>query len=327
MTTCTRRVVVLDEGYGSHDIEQAILAEVGAEVVPSYCRGDAAAVGRAMAGADAAIVRESPIDAAAIAGVGANFKVIVRSGVGVDNIDRAAAAARRIYVANVPDYGVDDVSDHALALLLAVARRIPSRDRATRQGAWNVARAEPMYRLRGQVLGLVGYGRIGQAFHHKAAALGFARVLVHDPVLTAPPEGTALVPLDQLLAEADVVSLHAPLLPATRHLLGAPQLARMKPTAVLVNTSRGGLVDEAALVAALRERRLFGAGLDVYEQEPPARDNPLFALDNAVLTDHTAWYSEGSVVDLQRKAAEEVARVLRGELPRSWVNRWPGAAP
>lgn len=327
MTDFTRRVVVLDEGYGSHDLEQAILAEVGAEVVPCYCRGDAAAVRRAMAEADAAIVRESPVDAAAFAGVTERFKVVVRSGVGVDNIDRAAAAARRIYVANVPDYGVDDVSDHAMALLLAVARRIPTRDRATRRGAWNVARAEPMYRLRGQVLGLVGYGRIGQAFHHKAAALGFARVLVHDPLLTAPPAGTDLAPLDALLAAADVVSLHAPLLPATRHLLGAPQLALMKRTSILVNTSRGALVDEAALAAALREQRLFGAGLDVYEQEPPARDNPLFALDNAVLTDHTAWYSEGSVVDLQQKAAQEVARVLRGGRPLSWVNRWEEGAP
>jgi D-3-phosphoglycerate dehydrogenase len=246
----------------------------------------------------------------------------VRYGVGVDNIDRGAATARRIFVANVPDYGVEEVSDHALALLLAVARRIVWRDRAVRSGAWNIARDEPMHRLAGGTLGLVGYGRIGQSFHRKARALGFARTLVFDPFLDSAPDGAELSDLSELCIQSDAISLHAPLTGETWHLIGRTQLALMKRTAILVNTSRGGLVDATALGEALAENRIFGAGLDVFEEEPPAKDNPLFELPNVVVSDHTGWYSEESVKDLRRKASEEIARVFAGEIPRNWINPW-----
>lgn len=316
-------VAVLDEGYGSYAIEEAVLAPLGAVLAVRPCRGDLMAARAAMRDATAVLVRETPIDAAAIA-TAPDLRAIVRYGVGVDNIDLAAARLRRVYVANVPDYGVEEVSDQALALLMAVARRVVARDRAVRAGAWNVARSQPMHRLAGKTLGMVGYGRIGRAFHRKAAALGFARTLVFDPARTVPPEGTTLAELATLCAEADVISLHAPFTPATRHMIGRAELARMKPTAILVNTSRGGLVDEVALAEALAQGRLFGAGLDVFEREPPDEDSPLLALPNLVVSDHTGWYSEESVADLQRKAAEEVARALRGERPRSWVNPWNG---
>jgi len=314
-------VVVLDEGYGGTDVESAVLAPFGAVLAERPCRGSAEAVHRAVAGAQAVLVRESPVDRAALDAM-PDCRAIVRYGVGVDNIDRIAAAARGIYVANVPDYGVEEVSDQALALLLAVRRRIVTRDRAVRAGEWNVARREPMHRLAGGVLGLVGYGRIARSFHRKATALGFVETVIFDPFLTDLPPATRPVPLDELCRTADVVSLHAPLTPETRHMIDADRLALMKPTAVLVNSSRGGLVDEAALVAALQAERIFGAGLDVYEQEPPAADNPLFALPNVVLSDHTGWYSEESVDYLRRTAAGEIARVFAGERPRNWVNPW-----
>jgi D-3-phosphoglycerate dehydrogenase len=313
-----RRVVVLDDGYPGYDTEAAIIAAAGAELLLRPCRGDAARAAAEMAEADAVLVRETPVDAAAIAGTRA--KVIVRYGVGYDNIDTAAASARGIAVCNVPDYGTEEVSDHALALLLSAIRRIAEADRRVRAHGWGVPMDRKVYRIRGGTLGLVGYGRIGAAFHRKAAGLGYARVLVHDPFLRAAPDGAELASLDTIAAEADAISLHAPLTNATRHIIGRAFLAQVKPTLVLVNTARGGLVDEAALVAALAEGRLLAAGLDVYESEPLRQDSPLRGLDNVVLTDHAAWYSEQAIADLQRKAAEEVARALRGEKLLHQVN-------
>jgi D-3-phosphoglycerate dehydrogenase len=312
------RVVVLDDGYAHYDVETAVLAAAGAELILRPCRGDAAKAAAEMAGADAVLVRETPVDATAIAGTAA--KVIVRYGVGYDNIEIAAAAARGISVCNVPDYCTEEVSDHALALLLAAARRVAEADRRVRAKAWGVPMDRKVYRIRGGTLGLIGYGRIGAAFHRKAAALGYARVLVHDPFLKAAPEGAELASLDAVAREADAISLHAPATNATRHIIGRAFLAQVKPTLVLVNTARGALVDEAALAAALAEGRLLAAGLDVYEGEPLRADSPLRGLDNVVLTDHAAWYSEEAIAELQRKAAEEVARVLRGEAPLYRVN-------
>jgi D-3-phosphoglycerate dehydrogenase len=312
------RVVILDDGYAHYEAETAVLAAAGAELLLRPCRGDAVKAAAEMAEADGVLVRETPVDAAAIAGTRA--RVIVRYGVGFDNIDVAAAAARGIAVCNVPDYGTEEVSDHALALMLAAIRRIAEADRRVRAQGWGVPMDRKVHRIRGGTLGLVGYGRIGAAFHRKAAALGFARVLVHDPFLKAPPEGAELVSLDTVAREADAISLHAPATNATRHIIGRAFLAQAKPNAVLVNTSRGALIDEAALAAALAEGRLLAAGLDVFETEPLRRDSPLRGLDNVVLTDHAAWYSEQAIADLQRKAAEEVARVLGGEAPLHQVN-------
>jgi D-3-phosphoglycerate dehydrogenase len=313
-----RRVVVLDDGYPDYEAERAVLAAEGAELLLRPCHGDAAKAALEMADADAVLVRETPVDAAAIAATRA--KVIVRYGVGYDNIDTAAASARGIAVCNVPDYGTEEVSDHALALLLAAIRRIAEADRRVRAHGWGVPMDRKVHRIRGGTLGLLGYGRIGAAFHRKAAALGYARVLVHDPFVREVPPGAELASLEALAAQSDAISLHAPLTNATRHIIGRAFLAMVKPTLVLVNTSRGGLIDEAALVEALAEGRILAAGLDVYESEPLRHDSPLRSLDNAVLTDHAAWYSEEAIADLQRKAAEEVARALRGERPLHQVN-------
>jgi D-3-phosphoglycerate dehydrogenase len=248
-------------------------------------------------------------------------RAIVRYGIGVDNIDRDAARARKIHVANVPDYGTEEVSDQALALVMAVARRVVTRDREVRDGAWNIGPAQKVYRLAGKTLGLIGYGRIAQAFERKMRGVGMDRVMVFDPYATL-PAGVEAAGVEAICREADLVSLHAPLTPETRHILDAQRIALLKPTAIVVNTSRGPLIDEPALVDALRGRRIFGAGLDVFEAEPLAQGNPLRDLDNVVLSDHCGWYSEESVQDLQRKAAEEVARVFRGKAPLNWLNRW-----
>lgn len=313
-------VVALDDGYAAYDQEEALLGGAGARFAVRPCRGDARAAAAAVHDADVVLVRESPVSREVIAAM-TRCRAVIRYGIGVDNIDQPAASARRIMVANVPDYGIDEVSTQAVALALAVARRVRLHDGEVRAGRWSTGVLEPMYRLRGRTLGLIGYGRIARMTHEKLAGFGFGRVLVHDP-LAELPAGVEAAGVDRICAEADLVTLHAPLNAATHHLIDARRLALMRPTAILVNTARGGLVDLDALHAALCAGRLLGAGLDVFETEPPDPAHPLFALPQVVVTNHIGWYSEESMRELQRKAAEEALRVLRGEPPRHWLNRW-----
>jgi D-3-phosphoglycerate dehydrogenase len=320
MGSSSLKVVVIDGGYDSYSIEQEILAQLGAELIVQPCHGSGARVLEAVSDADAVLVRESPIGAAAIMAMH-RCKAIVRYGIGVDNIDLAAATAKRIAVANVPDYGTEEVSDQALALLMAVARRVVTRHQEVRTGAWNIGPSQKMYRLTGKTLGLIGYGRIAAAFARKLQGIGMARIMAYDPFATLPADIEA-ASVDDICRQADIISLHAPLTPDTRHVLSRERIALLKPTAIVVNTGRGALIDEPALVAALKEQRIFGAGLDVFEEEPVRLDNPLLGLGNVVVSDHTGWYSEESVQDLQRKAAQEVARVLNGKPPLHWLNRW-----
>jgi D-3-phosphoglycerate dehydrogenase / 2-oxoglutarate reductase len=249
-------------------------------------------------------------------------RVIARYGIGLDTIDLPEATAMGIVVTNVPDYCIDEVSDHALALILALARGIVRLDRAVHRGSWSPSDARPLRRIPGRTLGLVGFGRIARRLAEKAAALGF-RVVATDPYVPADAmAGAGVEPrdLDTLLAESDVVSLHAPLSDESRHLIGSPELARMKDGAVLVNTSRGPLVDVEALRVALENGRLGGAGLDVLETEPPAHDDPLLARPDVIVTPHAAFYSEESIAELQRKAAEQVVVALSGGRPPYAVN-------
>lgn len=319
------RVVVVNLGYASYRTEADILAPVGAEVstAPQDCTREAQVVAAA-AQADAILVREAPVSRQVIAAL-PRCRAIVRYGVGVDNIDLQAATDRRIYVANVPGYGTEEVSDHAVALLLACIRTLPQRDAALRAGRFETDIREEVRRTTGKVLGLVGYGQISRAVHRKWQGFRPSRVLVYDPfvateVLAA--AGVEAVTLETLLAEADYLSLHAPLTAQTRHLIDAAAIDRMKPTAILVNTARGELIDEPALTRALAARRILAAGLDVFESEPLAAGNPLTGLDNVVLSGHVGWYSLDAVDELQRRAAQEVRRVLTGERPQCWVNRW-----
>jgi D-3-phosphoglycerate dehydrogenase / 2-oxoglutarate reductase len=288
------RAMVVTPGYPSYEAEREVLADFGGGVAELDWGGDRARLAAGLAEADLVFVRDSPLDAAAI-GAMRRARGIVRYGVGIDNIDLEAARARRIPVANVPDYGAEiEVSDHAAALLLALARRVASRDRRVRRGVWGAVEREPIRRIAGSTLGLVGYGRIARALHARLLPFGIARTLVHDPYADAgliAAAGAEAATLEVLFAESDVISLHAPATPATRRLVGEALLARVRPGALLVNTARGALVDEGALVRALSDGRLGGAALDVLDPEPPAADSPLLALDNVVVTDHIAWYS------------------------------------
>lgn len=318
------RVVVIEPGYENYCTESEILSPFGATVEAVTWNGDENVIIDSVRRADAVLVRESPIGRRAIEAMEC-CRAVVRYGVGVDNIDLESAREKRIFVANVPDYGADEVSDHAVALLLAVARRVAKRDHDVRAGAWGVGQKEKVFALRGRTLGILGYGHIGRRFHRKMLGFGVARTLVCSPDLSksdAEAADVVKVDLETLCAQSDLLSLHAPHTASTHHIVGRDELALMKPETIIVNTARGPLIDESALYDVLRSRAIFGAGLDVFEREPPAGDNPLFLLDNVVLSDHTGWYSESSVVELQTKAASEIARVFAGERPLSWMNPW-----
>lgn len=319
-TDCAFRAVMVDTGYESYEQERKILEPLGGRFEEVYCEGDAARILEAAKGKEALLVREAELPRELLLKLD-KLKVIVRYGAGIDNIDLATAGELGIYVANVPDYGFEEVSDHALALYLALTRRLNTRDPAVRSGRWNVAREEPIYRTRAQTLGIVGFGRIGRAFHRKAQALGFRRILVHTHNPVDLPGDVEACDLDTLCAESSVVSLHLPLTPETRHVIDARRIAMLGRRGILLNTSRGGLIDEDALAAALNRGELLGAGLDVFEQEPIHQDNPLLHCPNTILTDHAGWYSEEALVELQSKAATEIARVMNGEEPAQWVNK------
>jgi D-3-phosphoglycerate dehydrogenase len=249
-------------------------------------------------------------------------RAIVRTGSGTDNVPVDEATRRRIIVANTPQAVAGGVADHVVALLFAVSRRIAELDRSLRLGQWKQASAWPISTMQGQTLGIVGFGHIARQLIQKIRGFEM-RVVAHDPYVaseTMAALGVAAVEFRQLLADADFVSLHCPLVPATRHLIGEPELRLMKPTAILINTSRGGVVDEVALVRALREGWIAGAGLDVMENEPPNSSNPLLTLDNVVLTPHVAGYSADGMALRWKYSVETVLALARGEPPRSCVN-------
>jgi D-3-phosphoglycerate dehydrogenase / 2-oxoglutarate reductase len=244
-------------------------------------------------------------------------KVIGRFGLGVDNIDVKAAAALNITVTYVPDYCLREVSDHAMTLVLALARKVPFSNSLVQQGRWEMPAVVPIRRLEGQVLGLVGLGNIPRRVVPKAKAFGF-KVVAHDPFVSAASArelGVELVSFERLLQISDFISVHAPLTPQTRGLFNAAAFGRMKKGAYIVNTARGPLLDEAALVAALDAGRLGGAALDVVASEPLSKDSPLLGRPNVIVTPHTAFYSVEALEELQTKCATDVARVLSGEKP------------
>jgi len=246
-------------------------------------------------------------------------KVICRYGVGVDTIDLLAATDYGIIVAFVPDYCTDEVSNHAAALILALHRHIVPLDRAVKAGNWQFRVGAPVARLTGQTVGIVGLGRIGIMLAEKLRGFG-VKLIAADPYRTDWPEWVQKVSLTELLEASDIVSLHCPLTVETRHLIDAAALRKMKPSAYLVNTARGGVVDPEAIVQALREKWIAGAALDVQEVEPMPAGHALAGLDSVILTPHAGWYSEGSIVELKRKVAMSVRRALEGQIPAAVAN-------
>src|SRR6201993_1810030 len=306
-------IAVTDSVFPSLDPAIAALKRVDPELVmaKSAAADDILAVAR---DADAVLVTYAKLPGDLLRQL-KRCKAIGRFGLGVDNIDVPAAKECGITVTYVPDYCMREVSDHAMALLLALARKVGFSNNLVQSGRWEVPPIVPLRRLEGQVLGLVGFGNIPRALAPKAKAFGL-KVLTHDPYVK--PEmlaaaGVEGVSFDDLLARSDFVSVHAPLMPQTRGLMNAAAFAKMKKGACLINTARGPLVDEAALVAALNSGHLGGAALDVVATEPLPKDAPLLGRDNVILTPHTAFYSVEALEELQTKCASDVARVLSGE--------------
>jgi D-3-phosphoglycerate dehydrogenase / 2-oxoglutarate reductase len=312
-------VGVSDSVFPNLDPAREVLVKIGGEL---HLAQDSTpqAILRVAADADALLVTYAKITADMIRQM-KRCRIISRFGIGVDNVDIDAATIAGIVVTKVPDYCIDEVSDHAMALLLALVRKIPYANSLVHAGRWEMPAVAPIHRLRGSVLGLVGFGRIPQLVAPKARAFGI-KVIAFDPYIpldVMTRAGVEKVEFDELLKRSDYVSIHSPLLPETRHLFNAEAFRKMKPTAYLVNTARGPIVDEAALTQALDAGQLAGAALDVLSQEPPV-GSPLFGRNNVILTPHTSFYSVESLVELQVKAAEEVVRVLSKQAPRNPVN-------
>lgn len=250
-------------------------------------------------------------------------KVIVRFGIGYDNVDVDTATRRGVMVANTTQYCIDEVADQAMAMLLACARGLFPAGRIARDGTWELGKMPVLRRLRGQTLGLVGIGQIGKAVATRAHGFGL-KVLACDPLVdeaAARELGAELADLDTLLAASDYVSVHVPLMPATEGMMNAGVFVKMKPTAFLINVARGRIVNQADLVAALRQGDIAGAALDVLEREPPEPGDAITSLDNVILTPHSAWFSEEARADMRRRAVGQVVSVLQGELPYSLINR------
>lgn len=250
-------------------------------------------------------------------------KIIVAVSVGYDHVDLNAAANKGIYVSNVPGYCAEEVADQTIGLMLAITRKFPILERATREGRWDDwTAAEPIYRLRGRTLGIVGLGRIGTAVALRAKPLGL-NVIAYDPYIPIGKDvslGVKSVDFETLLRESDVFTMHAPLTDETRGMFGPKEFEKMKHGVFIINTARASIVDHQALVRALESGKVAGAGLDVFEKEPPDQNDPLLRMDNVIVTPHTGFLSVESQIDRQSMAVDEVARVLRNERPRSAVN-------
>lgn len=299
-------VLITDCDHPDIEVERTVFAAAGLDVRLARCRTEEDVLA---AGSDAValLVQYAPVSAQVLDGL-PRCRVVGRYGAGLDSVDVSAAEARGVGVVHVPDYAVAEVSDHAIALTLALGRRIVAYSSSVRSGRWEMRSGGPVRRLSALRLGVIGLGRIGREVARKAAALGFD-VVGHD-VVPPPEPPVPLLSLDELLRTSDVVTLHLPLTPATRHLIDASRLALMRPSAVLVNTSRGGIVDQPALAEAVISGRLAGAALDVLEREPPDAADPLLACDQVIITPHVAFYSEESLAELKRRAAENIVQAL-----------------
>ena len=314
------QVVYTDCGFENVDVERAAIAAVGGRLVVASCRTpeEVISAGR---DADALLVQWAPITAEVIDAL-TRCRLIVRVGIGVDNVDLAAAASKGIQVCNVPDYCINEVADHTLALALALARDLFRIDRRTREKEWSIMPVGRVAAFSDMLFATVGFGRIAREVHRRAGGIGF-RLGAHDPFVedaAMMDAGVQPFSLATLFHEADILSVHSALTQETHHLVSAERLSSMKRTAILVNTSRGALVDTMALASALESGTIGGAGLDVFESEPLPEQHPLRRSPNTVLTSHVAWYSEQSVPRLQELAAKEVAGFMNGQPPRNPIN-------
>ncbi len=312
------KVAISDCDHGTVEVERKVFEEAGFEWELFDCKNEDEVIAKC-AGADGILSQYAPIKAKAVEKL-ESLKVLSRYGVGVDNLDVEAATRKGVAVCNVPDYCQDDVSTHAMALLLDLVRKVTALHNDVAAGGWDFRVAGPVPRTGGKTLGLLGFGAIARITARKA--LGFnMRILAYDPFVKNTDMDVKLVDLDTLLAESDFLSLHAPATKDTEKIINAANLAKMKTGAFIVNTSRGKLVDEAALAAALKSGKIAAAGLDVLTNEPPEKGNPLIGLKNVIITPHTSFFSNESFEELKEKAARNMVEVLSGQQVRYCLNR------
>ncbi len=316
----TRRILITDIAWPDLEIEKEVLAAVDGEVMLAG-DGTPEEIIALAPQADAILTCWKDVPAEAL-DIAPNCQMVSRYGIGLDNIPIGRATELGMLVTNVPDFCLEEVSDHVMALLLATARQLFPLARTPERSGWTRETPRPIPRLKGQTLGLIGFGNIARALVPKALGFGL-RVIAYTPRLRPQdaPQGVEVTnDLSEMLAASDYVSIHCPLTEETAHLINDAALAQMKSDALLINTSRGGVIDEEALTRALREGRIGGAALDVTDPEPPSADNPLLTLENVIVTPHAAFYSVAATAELARKAAENVVTVLRGEVPKTVVN-------
>ena len=315
------KIVVTDYEFPDLLPEQGVVAKAGLTLTAGKCKSEDDLIALC-ADADGIINQYALITPRVIAAL-KNCKVISRYGIGLNTIDVPAATHAGICVANVPDGSLEDVSDHAAAMMLMLARGLNRFDAALRAGRWNYAEAKPLFRMKGKTLGLLSFGQIPQRLARKMASFG-VNIIAHDPYANkdaAEKLGVKMVDAETLYRQSDFLSVHVPLTDSTKGLVGAAQLALLKPTAILINTARGPIIDQAALIDALLNKRIAAAGLDVFETEPLGPDHPFTRMPNVVLSPHCAWYSEESEFEIRTKATQNVVDVMQGRLPTYHVNR------
>jgi D-3-phosphoglycerate dehydrogenase / 2-oxoglutarate reductase len=308
-------ILLTDYEFDNLKYEEDVFAESGLEIefIKAQCKTEEQVIELARQ-ADAILNQYAPISRSVIESL-ENARVISRYGVGINTIDLEAATEKGITVANVPDYGMEEVSNHTLALLLSWARKVPLLNNEVKKGNWDFKACVPIHRFNEQTVGVLGFGRIPRRFIEKVKPLGF-KLAAYDPFVSAEDMaavGVRKMELNEIIREADYLSVHVPLVKDTFHLLNAERFSQMKKNAVIINTARGPIIDEKALIEALETGTIAGAALDVTEEEPISIDSPLLNMDNVIITPHSAWYSEEAMVELRQKAARNIVQVLKGE--------------
>ena len=314
------KVVITDAEYPSFDIEKKILSKLNVELTKFQCKTEEELI-RNCKDADAILNQYAKITPRVIEKLD-NTKIIARYGIGVDNVALDAATKKGIFVTNVV-YDICDVADHTITLVLALTRKLFFVEKSVKKLEWDWKKFHPITRIKGKTVGIIGLGRVGRQVAKRIKGFD-VNLLACDPYIPVDvfkAYNAKRVNYDTLLEQSDIVTVHVPLNNETRHMISTDQLKKMKKKAILINAARGGIVDEKALFKALKEKEIAGAGLDVLEQEPIQKDNPLLNLDNVIITPHMGWYSEDAVDEVQRIAAEQVLQCLQRKVPTNLVNK------
>ena len=311
-------VVITDCDHGSIEEEKDEFGQMGVELILAQVQKEEDLI-RTCKEADGLLNQYALLTRKVLENL-PKCKVISRYGVGVDSVDLKAATDLGVIVANVPDYCVDEVANQTLSMILTLIRKTAFFDKKVKSGQWDFHLGIPIHRTQGKILGLIGCGKIGIEVAKRISSFG-VKVIAYDPYIEKIHEGIELKDLDTVLKESDFISIHCPLNDSTRHLIGDREFKKMEKKPILINTSRGPIIDEKILIQALREGLISGAGLDVLEKEPPDSENPLLKMENVILSPHIGFYSEESIRELKRKTAKNVSDVLLGKWPSSGVNR------